>query len=437
MAATIAAMDNAHIPDPVFDRTARTWEVELLISSVAVFAMLQLPGWLDDRMFDLEPRAGDEWRMVLLLAYLYAKSAAVVLAITFAMHLLLRAQWIALVGMHSVYPDGIRLDRLRMGPIQRAVEEARPDSTTDAIERADNRASVVFAIGVTVALIIAAVCVSFCGALLLATLLTQALGWKIDPLKMMVAVFAIVIGPFAIAGGLDQWLGARVRPGGLVHRVLAATLRFYTRIGMGRRNNHILSILTSNGGESKMMAVVIGVMMIALVGVSTIYVGMRTGRMFGSYAQFPQAEALSVDPAHYDDQRDPGRDGSKPYLQSAVVTGPYLRLVVPYRPNRDEAAMRSRCAPNELKGDALAAARLACLQSLHGVLLDGVPLDPRYEIASDPRTDRPALLAMVDARALSPGRHELRIDRPARDARNSRKGESDRDPGFDRIVFWR
>ena len=36
-------------------RTTPTWEVELLISGVAVFAMLQLPGWLDDRLFALLP----------------------------------------------------------------------------------------------------------------------------------------------------------------------------------------------------------------------------------------------------------------------------------------------------------------------------------------------------------------------------------------------
>lgn len=78
--------------------TARTWEVELLISGVAVFAMLQLPGWLDDGMFALSPRLNDDWQIVVKLSYFYAKSAAVVLAVTFALHLLLRAQWIALVG---------------------------------------------------------------------------------------------------------------------------------------------------------------------------------------------------------------------------------------------------------------------------------------------------------------------------------------------------
>ncbi len=49
-------------PAPAPDRdqlpqhTTPTWEVELLISGVAVFAMLQLPGWLDNQLFALMPR---------------------------------------------------------------------------------------------------------------------------------------------------------------------------------------------------------------------------------------------------------------------------------------------------------------------------------------------------------------------------------------------
>ena len=419
-------------------RTTPTWEVELLISGVAVFAMLQLPGWLDDLAFALEPRISAEWALVLMLFYIYSKSAAIVLAVTFAMHLLLRAQWIALVGMHSVYPQGVRLDRLKMGPIQRVIEDGAQDSTVDAIERADNRASVVFAIGVSVALIITGVCIAFCGTLLVATLLTKSLGWQLDAFQLMSIVFAVFMVPFAGAILLDQYLGKRLRTNGLSARAIEAILRFYTRIGMGRRNNHIIAILTSNGGERKMMAVVIGVMLVALVGVSTTYFAMRSGDPIGSYALFPDSDALAVESAHYDDQRDPGRDGARPYVQSAVVVGPYLKLVVPYRPQRDEAAMRERCdAPTRgLEKDALAAARLACLQSLHGVLLDGEPIAGlRYEIASDPRTDRPALLAMIDVRDLQRGRHELRVARPPR---SDRKPDKDKpDPGYDAIPFWK
>ena len=86
----------------------------MLISGVAVFAMLQLPGWLNDRLMFLLPRFEDSWRASLIMVFSYAMGAAVILAATFALHLLLRAYWIALVGMHSVYPDGIRWERLRL-----------------------------------------------------------------------------------------------------------------------------------------------------------------------------------------------------------------------------------------------------------------------------------------------------------------------------------
>lgn len=419
-------------------RTTPTWEVELLISGVAVFAMLQLPGWLDDRMSALAPRLGDEWLAVLRLAYFYAKSAAVVLATTFALHLLLRAQWIALVGTHSVYPKGIRLDRLQMGPIQRAIEEARPDSTTDAIERADNRASIVFAIGVSVALILGAVCIGFCGSLLVATAATRMLGWQVDPLITMCTVFGMFMVPFAIASWLDHQFGARLQAGSRTRHLIDAQLRFYTRIGLGRRNNRIVAILTSNGGERKMMAVVVGVMLAAIIGVVAADLLTRVGSRFGSYGQFPDSDTLAIRPAHYDDQRDPISEKLVPFVQSAVITDPYLQLVVPYRPNRDEAAMRTACAMRTagLQGDALAAARLACLQDLHPVALDGRPLgDLRYDIASDPRTGRPALLAMIDVRDLPRGRHELRIGRPARAGRKQDKDNPD--PGYDAIPFWR
>lgn len=419
-------------------RTTPTWEVELLISGVAVFAMLQLPGWLDDQAFSLEPRLDDDWRMVVVLSYFYAKSAAVVLAATFAMHLLLRAQWIALVGVHSVYPQGIQLERLRMGPIQRAIEAQHQSTTEAAIERADNRSSVAFAVGVSVALILATLCVLMFSALLLATFATKALHLQVKPTWLMFGALGVFMLPFLVAVSLDQHFPNRFGPDTSGHRVLSSVLRFYTRAGMSRSNNRIVAILGSNGGERRMLGTVIGLMVASIMAVCSAYVATRSDSLIGSYSGFPDADALAVNPAHYADQRDPARDKTRPYLQSAVVTGPYLKLVVPYQPRRDEAAMRNRCSDETrgLEGDALAKAQLACLQALHRVTLDGKPLaNLRYEIYSDPRTDLPALLAMIDVRELPQGRHELRIERPLPGDREPE--ENDRDPGYDAIPFWR
>ena len=413
-------------------RTTPTWEVELLISGVAVFAMLQLPGWLDDRVFALSPRMGEDWQMILRMLYLYAKSAAVVLAITFALHLLMRAHWIALVGMHSVFPMGVRLDKLRMGPIQRAVEEARPDSAIDAIERADNRASVVFAIGVSIASMIATICVFIAVAILPVLLLSRAFGLGMNPMNLIVGVFAVSILPYAIASMLDYGLAGRLRPGGLPYRAIGAILGFYSRSGMGRRNNQILAILTSNGGERRMMALVFGIMIAAIVGVAAAYAVMRKQVDIGTYALFPGAGASRIDPAHYDDQRDPSRDDPLPYVQAMTIAGPYLKLVVPYDPRRDEGAMRDCRVPGNAKAAQRTNILLACLSALHPVSLDGKPLPGlRYETASDPRADRPALLAMIDVRALAPGRHELQVSRPPRSGKEEEDGLS-----FDRIPFW-
>jgi hypothetical protein len=62
--------------------TTPTWEVELLISGVAVFAMLQLPDLLDRAIFAVTPRVTEQWGKLLWLLYVYSKGAAVILAAT-------------------------------------------------------------------------------------------------------------------------------------------------------------------------------------------------------------------------------------------------------------------------------------------------------------------------------------------------------------------
>ena len=430
-------MSEAENPHALPRRTTPTWEVELLISGVAVFAMLQLPGQLDNALFALEPRLDADWRQILILGYIYCKSAAMILATTFVLHLLLRARWIALVGMHSVHPDGIRLDTLQMGPIQRELEQAIDTPIPDRIEHADNLATTVFAIGVMLAMMlvgIATVAMTVYGAGLLAATLSHG---RIAATSAMLVVFAAVMLPYGFALLIDRYLGARWPAQGQPRKTVKALLKAYTRIGFSRGSNTIMALLASHGGDRKAVGLTTAVMFVALAGSIASLSMLRSPDLFGNYAQFPQSESHGVDAADYDDQRDPARDPATPYIQSSVVAGPYLKLVVPYRPNRDEPAMRTHCAhASELKDEALATARLACLQSLHAVTLNGKPLpDLRYDIASDPRTDRPALLAMIDLRGLPAGRHELQVKQPPR---TDRKPDTDNpDLGVHRIVFWR
>lgn len=412
--------------------TTPTWEVELLISGVAVFAMLQLPGWLDDRYFALLPRFDADWVQPLKMVYIYLESAALILAGTFSLHLLLRAQWIALVGMYSVFPEGIRWERLRMGAVQREVETERYPGRDATIDRADNRATIVFSVGVTLAstllYITALIACIFAAAIGVATLA----GLRVDVSSVLGYCTIAVFAPMAIAMLADRRFGDRLREGSMARRVLKAVLRLYGHTGiMQRSSNPTFSLLASHGGEHRVNLLTLGVFFVAsAVVLLAIYSG-TAPRNVGSYSLFPAFSdgSRTLDGAHYDDRRNPARDPAVAFIDSAVADKAYLRLVVPYSPQDDSPVLRADCpAAASPEGDGRAAALLDCLQRLHAVALDGKPLASlRYELGDDARTDRPALVAMIDVRALAPGRHELQV------ARN-RRGKPD-DPW--RIPFWR
>jgi hypothetical protein len=409
--------DGNGVEDVLPRHTTPTWEVELLISGVAVFAMLQLPGWLDDRWFALRPRLDATWFEPFQIVYFYTKSAALILAVTFVVHLLLRARWIAQVGMHSVHPDGIRWDRLRLGPVQREVEQRQYGSPEASIDRADNRATTVFAIGVMLASLLLGITLFVLIGVGSALWISDRLGWNWPVVDVLLTVFALLVIPMFIANRVDRARGHSLAPDGTMRRMLASVFAFYGRFGIGRGHNPTLALVASHTGRLRMGVTTAATFLLAITAVSLSYRAQRDPASLGQYESFPQLAnaARHVDASHYADTRNPDRDEAVPYIQAAVATGPYLELVVPYRPASDGDALHDcRRAQDSSGAEARAGALLACLQQAHAVTLDGTSLPTlHYDIGTDAATDRPALVAMIDIRALSPGRHLLRIAEPS------------------------
>jgi hypothetical protein len=391
--------------------TTPTWEVELLISGVAVFAMLQLPGRLDDAIFALRPRFSTDWSTMLAITYIYAKSAAVLLSATFVVHLVLRARWIALVGMHSIYPQGIAWDRLRLGPNARLVERERMGDVSTAIERADNRATTVFAIGVTLALLLVGITLVVVACLLVAALV----GIAPRP-NLITAIVACVVGPYGMLQWVDRRFGPRLAENGVASRVLRVLLRAYAAIGLGNARNIVFALLSSHGGRARVVLATATIMIAVSATVSMAYFYMREPDPPGSYGGFPAAGDMfpyAVGAEHYADRRDPDREGEAPLIPTIAPEGAYLEVLVPYRPSVDEPAMRRECPQARAVRERArrVPAELACLARIHALRIDDRPVDVAFETSTDPATGRPALLAMIDVRSLAAGRHELRTAR--------------------------
>jgi hypothetical protein len=374
---------------------------------------------------------------------------------------LLRAHWIARVGMHSIYPDGVRWEKLRRsGPIQREEERKLVGDPLAAIERADNRATTVFAIGVTLASILIALVLAILVLFVLVYALARLSGQAVDGESILLWICALLFVPYTLLLVVDRRLGARLAPHNLPRRMMSGIFHAYASVGFGRGVN-VLGLISSHHGERRAGILTALAMLVCM---SIVGIGLFASRDFerlGSYGWFPALgnyDPHRLDRAHYDDQRDPLNDPPLPYVQSAVVDGDYLRLVVPYRPTHDIAAQRKHCADAlAIKdGDARAAATLRCLASLHPVTLDDKPLaDLHYDAGVDPRTDRPALVAMIDVRGLEAGPHVLRVTGPANPEKrwngplpvieigkspadaDGKPGNATGDTAVESITFWR
>ncbi len=421
-------------------RTTPTWEMELLVSGATVFGLMQLPSLADRLLFGFYNASNFAVASLTPSLWIYVKFSLLTLIATFVVHLCLRGYWVALVGLNSVYPQGFRWDRMKtkLGPHYLQTSRELAGDIGTLIERADNRASIVFGLGFGMAMMMLMPMVLVTGMMAVAWLYDALGGDGFDALKASALLVALVFLAFGVLVYWDRSKGAGIAmdsPGG---RRLRGFFRFYARLGFDRANNPLITLFSSNEGNRR-TATIIGFVMFAVMGVVVWQaVGDRLGWSVGDFAGLPddvQSATDTVLPQHYASQRGTAvRLAPLPHIPDPVVRGDYLRLFVPYLPMRHNEAMQLRC-PQALAatGDDAQRGRLDCLEAMHAVALDGRPLDIHFDAAEDPTTGQRGMIAMIPVHALDRGRHELTVQRTPRSDRKA----DDPAPKPYVIPFWR
>ncbi|MGH8030737.1 MAG: hypothetical protein ACREO3_12480 [Arenimonas sp.] len=428
-------------PDPAElrlpGRTTPTWDMELLVSAASVFALVQLPGWLDQLYVAVRPRLDTTWDVLFRILYTYGKIGLLILAAAFALHLAMRAYWIALVGMDSIYPGGVRWDQLRLGARRRQFSQAQDEPMAVRIERADNRSSIVFALGITMAMAIV-VLVPLVGlAYLIAIGLSVAFDWTWLTQQGFLWVLLVAALPYLLASLVDRRLGAKLPADGRVARAIDAVYAAYARVGYGRGGNPTMHLVQSHAGERRTTVLTLLAMGFCVVVAALQFTAQQDGLALGDYARWPAAEAGlddSLVSAHYRDQLAPDSP-LVPTIDSAFPKGDYLTVVVPFDPRRHPLQLARNCPREWTATDSPArrAALLDCFARWLAPQLDGQPLPGvRARYFTDPRTGQQAWATVVPIGGLAAGEHELRLVRAP-----PRSPDAPREPPGYRIVFWR
>ena len=179
----------------------RTDELELLISGLSMVALFALPGWLLERYYDNYTQLPISLLAAAISIVPMGIAFAYTLGSCFLLHLVVRACWVGLIGLHATFPHGVRWERLP-GPIQRERLRARMAPLPRAIASADRLASTLYSLITLVALLLLWMGGVFTLALLVAFAIGQALNATNTVLSGTIDLLALTL----IANGLLLWL---------------------------------------------------------------------------------------------------------------------------------------------------------------------------------------------------------------------------------------
>jgi hypothetical protein len=401
-----------------------TRELELLISAGLVFALLQLPQWLDDWWMRTSVHVGGSAFGTVFSLYYAGKLVAYGLIVAIAAHFLLRGFWVAIMGLRTVFPSGIDHEKLDQGPVFRRFYSERL-MTLDALEeRVDRFAASIFAFVFLFLFIFLMMSVWAMVAWVLAFIVMRITGTDRMVLPIIVTVFALYVGLQSFAASVDKMAKKRRVPA-WAEKLALRIMKWMYYISFNFLYAPVFFTFASNTSKRK-TTVILVTFLYSMIGIFMLSVFYSRGILgFDSYAYYPaQARAHQLRPMHYDNLRDGNVPAEEPSIQSDVVEGPYLRLFVPYDAREDNKRMHALCPgvrPFREEGffmasrrtkipDARVAEIAACFERVYQIELDGRRIEkPGFVFYRHPQGRVAGRLALLPLSSLPPGRHMLTV----------------------------
>jgi len=416
-------------------RTTPTWEMELLISGATVFGLMQLPAPLSRATALLMNSNTELIASLISIVSIYLYVSLIVLIVAFILHLIARGYWVAMVGLDSVYPQGIKWDKISsFGPAHRSVTEESTRPMKQLIEQADNRATVIFGLGfgLAVSLLIP---IFIVGSMLLVLLVVQYFGADIALWHALLwLLFFILLGPWIAAYIGDYYWGEKLARAGK-DGWLKSVFRAYQKIGFGSGNNTVVSLYTTNRGSKKMGMLLVGGGVLfsfaAIMALDSRGLALDNGA-FPGLPRTLAADTPTIRPENYRQLRTDGQSLLLvPTIEDVVADESYLRLFIPYQPSKYNSLIRKQCPAALTAASANKGAGMACLSKVFDIRMDGKPVAVPLMASVDVDTRQRGMVAMIDVRKLGEGQHELSMIVFPRNI------ESRAESRVHRIPFWK
>ncbi|MBC3784225.1 hypothetical protein [Spirosoma utsteinense] len=318
--------------------TAQSWNLELVISGAALFAVLQLPDLLD-QAFDyfrynfMTSMAGAQG-MLPLLAYSLMKAMCYVLFLAFLTNFVMRAFWVGLVGLLAVYPTGIHYDRI---PFSTPYAQKRMATDLGPLDRyilrLDQRCNIIFAVAFLFVIFLIVVALSYVIILLISAIVRPMIPPDIRHI-IELSAYALFILYFITSIVLSLPTVKAHPTGERLHYQLTSVGKL-VYWGMYPPFGFLVNTFFSHLPFKKIVRAM-GLFMVLFIVVIVVELLANMSRVdrrisFNQrHLYSARLDSLFSNPNTYDDQLPDGEYVSAAAIQSDVIREPFIRLFVAY-----------------------------------------------------------------------------------------------------------
>ena len=325
---------------------SQSWQAELVISGMAIFGTLQLPELINNLVDLCLFNLPEKYMSIMMYFFIYLFIAANILIISFITHLSLRALWIGMLGLVSVYPNGINpdYDYFSKDYMQKYIKKF-PD-VNEFNKRLDDLCSSIFATaaGSTIVMVM----ISFAIGILL--LVSGLVTWLIPSIKVM-TVFVVCV---AIFFSLIIFVGI-LNLKQLREKEWVKKIHFPLAIGLGKVMNNIALepmsyIQMTFMSNSKMKKYFSANMLILIIAIIVVFPSLLKSNMgyFPNDNYFNYRTTSSyIFAEKYENLFPENKSIIAPLIPSDIIEGSTIRLFIPW-------LKREQGFANELCGEFVA-----------------------------------------------------------------------------------
>ena len=390
----------------------RTDELELIISSLTIFALFSVPGWLFSKFADIYTHLSTSLVIAGTLGITLLAGVSYGLAAFFVLHLMARAYWVGLIGLRTAFPTGINWSKTPgLGPLSRRFyQDTLPDLDT-VIQSTDRLASSLFAV-----ISMLTLGVLWLGSILIVTIVASGvIGSRFGQTNAGIGVGTVVLLVF-FAGVpllvylLDAQLAARV-PRLRESRVFAGLVGVLRRIaGLAFPQRLILPVQLTLQSNTRpvlfYLALILSVIGIFVVG-NTRTAAWSTFTLSGEFTYLDTNQVSSGFRSSYYEDMPSSLDQLRawPQIDSFHQKGSFVRLFLPYQPLRDNLVLDQFCGSAEDAPD-----RVNCLRQLWAVSIEGRPVSlTDFETAERADIGMRGLIGLVPLTGVAPGMRRIEV----------------------------